>query len=342
MRLKDILKVLIADSVGFFANPLNGVDPKKVLMVVLTHLGDAVRTLHLARTLNEAGYELYAVAKPIPAELLRLSGLFKEIHEYEPLWVSRKAGWRNTVKGALAFARWARKNRFSVCVVTHVHPFNYVLAKLSGAPRRVGHAGAGAYLLTDVVATAAHHGTIDAINALAAPLGMSVETRWPVRLAVSERTRLWAQERLGGEKPVLLVHPGAGGPYNRWAQRNFARVIRAVGRRTVVVHGPGERAIAERVAALSGNIPVVAPRNVEGLVALIQAADLFLGNDAGPSHIAVARGVPTIVTFMQEGKRDVWGYDLPHYTGVEVFRMGDEAAVETVAEACIRMTKETT
>jgi len=312
--------------------------PDRLLMIVMTHLGDACRTLHLARTLNEAGYQLYAVAKPIPAELLRLSGLFKEIHEYEPLWVSRKAGWRNTVKGALAFARWARKNRFSICVVTHWHPFNYVLARLSGAPRRIGHKATGVHLLTDAVEAGAPFGTVEAISALAEPLGLKVRPRWPVEFCVSADAKRFAEKVRQGKRPYIIVHPGAGAPYKCWSPENFALVARKAGRKTVVVHGPGERAIAEKVSFLAGDLPVVGPRSVEELVALLERADLFVGNDAGPSHIAVACGVPTVVAFMQKGKKEVWGYDLPWYCGIEVHQSPDDPSnVLAVVAACKRL-----
>ena len=340
VRLKDILKVLIANTVRFISRPLRNTDPQKVLMVVLTHLGDAVRTLHLARTLNEAGYELHAVAKLIPAQLLRLSGLFKEIHEYEPLWVSRNAGWWDTVKGALAFARWARKNRFSICVVTHWHPFNYVLARLSGAPQRIGHKATGAHLLTDAVEAGAPFGTIKAICALAEPFRLKVRPCWPVKFCVSADAKRLAEEVIQGKRPYIIVHPGAGAQYKCWSPENFALVARKVGCETVIVHGPRERTIAERVSFLAGNLPIVGPRSVEELVALLEKAVLFVGNDAGPSHIAVACGVPTVVVFMQKGKKEVWGYKLQYYFGVEVFRMSDETAVEAVAEACAKLMKE--
>jgi len=183
-------------------------------------------------------------------------------------------------------------------------------------------------------------GTIEAICALAEPFGLKVRLHWHVKFRVSADAKRFAEKVIQGKRPYMIVHSGAGVPYKCWSPENFALVARKAGRKTVVVYGSGERTIAENVSALAGDLRIVEPRSVEELVALLERADLFIGDDAGPSHIAVACGVPTVVALMQKGKKEVWGYKLQYYFGVEVFRMSDETAVEAVAEACAKLMKE--
>ena len=71
---------------------------------------------------------------------------------------------------------------------------------------------------------------------------------------------------------------------------------------------------------------------------MLERADLFVGNDAGPSHLAVACKVPTVVVFMQKGKKEVWGYDLPWYYDIEVYPSPDDPSnVMAVVAACRRL-----
>jgi ADP-heptose:LPS heptosyltransferase len=66
-----------------------------------------------------------------------------------------------------------------------------------------------------------------------------------------------------------------------------------------VLGGPGEEDTVEEVASRLREVPHVS-RNLYRLREFTEAlagADLFLGNDCGPRHIAAALGMPTIAYF---------------------------------------------
>ena len=73
-----------------------------------------------------------------------------------------------------------------------------------------------------------------------------------------------------------------------------------------MVWGPGERAIAERVASAGGpRAHVSFPTTVKDVVALIEASSLLIGTDSGIAHIAAAVGTPSIVLYGSSDPR-VW------------------------------------
>jgi heptosyltransferase-2 len=127
-------------------------------------------------------------------------------------------------------------------------------------------------------------------------------------LAVDAEARERALKRLAeagvapGER-TLLVTPGASfGSSKLWPPESFAAaadaIARAHGLRVVLAPGPGEEAIARRIAeAMAERAIVLAapPTSLAELVALIAGAALQLGNDTGPRHVAVACGVPAVV-----------------------------------------------
>jgi ADP-heptose:LPS heptosyltransferase len=81
-----------------------------------------------------------------------------------------------------------------------------------------------------------------------------------------------------------------GGP----EEAAFARdVIRRVRRRAAVVNLVGRTALRE--------LPMV-----------LRAADLYVGNDSGPKHIAAALGVPTIGIHSGSVDAGEWGAAGPH------------------------------
>jgi heptosyltransferase-2 len=46
-----------------------------------------------------------------------------------------------------------------------------------------------------------------------------------------------------------------------------------------------------------GETAVAAPRTVSDLLALIDQAEVFIGNDSGPGHLAAFCGIPTFTIF---------------------------------------------
>jgi ADP-heptose:LPS heptosyltransferase len=103
--------------------------------------------------------------------------------------------------------------------------------------------------------------------------------------------------------PVVGLHPGARSPARRWPAEYFADVgdalARRFGARIVITGGPGERPLADAVASkmTSPTINLAERTTVGGLAALLRRIDLFISNDTGPAHVAVALDRPSISIF---------------------------------------------
>jgi heptosyltransferase-1 len=109
---------------------------------------------------------------------------------------------------------------------------------------------------------------------------------------------------LGRERPRVLIHPGssAGASYKRYKPEGFAALARMLGRltgsRTLVIRGtsPDELALAERIVEGARGAAHLAPETPElaDLIALIDRAQLFIGSDSGPLHLAATLGTPVV------------------------------------------------
>jgi 3-deoxy-D-manno-octulosonic-acid transferase/heptosyltransferase-1 len=143
--------------------------------------------------------------------------------------------------------------------------------------------------------------------ALLAPLGIATRYAEPV-LPVRRHHRAAAEralEELRGEGPLVVVHPGTSefAAFKRWDPSRYAAVAdRLIARRgadVLVTYGPDDRALAEQVVAHMEQPGVLAPPtdSIQQLTHLLSRADLFLGSDTGPMHIASALGVPLVALF---------------------------------------------
>ncbi len=100
--------------------------------------------------------------------------------------------------------------------------------------------------------------------------------------------------------PVAVIHPGATDPQRRWPADRFGHVGRALagaGAHVVVIGTPPE---ADVVAAVTRAVP--GARSLVGLsfrelVGLLRLAELLVGNDSGPRHLADAVGTPTVAVY---------------------------------------------
>lgn len=88
----------------------------------------------------------------------------------------------------------------------------------------------------------------------------------------------------------VAVHAGAGGDLNRWPQDRFAAVARSLSRDFEVVwirHG-----LSADPAPEGTTVATVA--SIAELAGWLASANLFLGNNSGPMHLANALGCPGI------------------------------------------------
>ena len=142
-------------------------------------------------------------------------------------------------------------------------------------------------------------------------LGLPIPDLRPT-IRVQDPARAWAAgfcESHALRSPLVIVHPGSGGRRKCWPLAGFFRVVDALVSKclnTLVLYGPAEH---DLLATLQADLPTgvalqPSPELAE-LSALLERADLFIGNDSGPGHIAAAVGTPTLSLFGPTDPR-VW------------------------------------
>lgn len=299
-------------------------DPRTILLIQLDHLGDAIVSTGMFPALRRryANASIEVLAGPWNREV------FEALPEVDRVHVSRlnrfaqnsRLGW------TLATLWWGwRLRRRKVDLVIDVRgEFPHALiAWLSGAQRRLGwNSGGGGFLLTDSPRFVPDRPETESRLALLAELGIrpSGGENWRPMFPVNERPAKSVDRRLASlcpdgstDGPLLVVHVGAGTPAKRWPAKHWreliGRVVVELDAKVVLVGGPGDSAIARQV--LQDRIwPIVGDwtgeLDVSELAALIQRADLLVGCDSGPAHLAAAVGTPVVVLFSGTNNPRQW------------------------------------
>jgi len=212
-----------------------------------------------------------------------------------------------TRREARAFLRRLRAFRADVALDLMGNHKAGVLARLSGARRRIGLARAdrrepSSALWVNEAAQARGVHAVDLALAVLAPLGVPAE---PVDLGGARLPEAPLPDRPdrseAGRRPFALLHPGAGWgnkvyPAERWAEVARELAERAgVETRVALSPSPAERtAAAEIVERAGGAAATVEVSELPALVAWSRRARLVLGGDTGPVHLAHAVGTPVV------------------------------------------------
>ena len=120
--------------------------------------------------------------------------------------------------------------------------------------------------------------------------------------AVESRLR---KAGIGDRSPVVVICPGAKfGASKCWPPERFGAVAERLAKRhgaaVVISPGPGEEDLARAIADEMRHAPVVLDEpclTLGELKSLVSRAELLLGNDTGPRHIARAFNVPMVTVF---------------------------------------------
>ncbi len=216
-----------------------------------------------------------------------------------------KMGAMRMLLHARKMAPYAR----DICVVLP-HSFRAALvARMTGAKQRIGYARGGrSMLFTDKVLPYREKGKIAPVYMaeeylnLVALLGC-VDDDQGLELNAADIEVDAVRACIDVTRPVVGFAPGAAfGASKCWPAERYARVADELTRRydvqCLLFTGPGEEETRETVmreASVARFIPFHHGRpTIARLKAAISQVDLFIGNDSGPRHIAIAFKKPVI------------------------------------------------
>ena len=211
----------------------------------------------------------------------------------------------------MSLGRRLRRERFELALLLPNSLSSATMARLAGVPERVGYSTDGrGWLLTHRLEDRRKEGGLHQVDYYLGLLGIFGAyrvDRIPHLKLKPEVTEggLALVDVLGIDRNELLIgiHPGAAyGETKRWFPERFAEVmdlLQKPGRRFVLLGGPGEEPLAERVSTITAQPPIntVGKTRIAEALVLISRCSLFLSNDSGLMHAAAALGIPQVALF---------------------------------------------
>ncbi|AZO42327.1 glycosyltransferase family 9 protein [Mesorhizobium sp. M7D.F.Ca.US.005.01.1.1] len=140
------------------------------------------------------------------------------------------------------------------------------------------------------------------LEALGIELRTVIPSLQPLPLETAKALALLGKHHLR-PNAFIAMHAGASFEGRRWQPERFAAAIDEIAGETgldiVLVGGPDEREIAEHIIAstVAPVVNLVGTLSLESLLAVLEQARLFLGNESGPMHMAAATGTPVVGLF---------------------------------------------
>ncbi len=285
----------------------------RLLIVKMSALGDIVHALPVLAYLKSAAPEVeidWLVEEGF-ASLLHKHPLIRKVHPVRmKFW--RQQGLVKSFAEIRRFRQGLRQEKYDIVLDLQGNSKSGLFTLFSGAPLRYGfgrdgvrewpnllstnrHAllGTGGHHISErtlTVARAALSG--GAANVLAGPLSPDAEA-----LASVDRL-LQAQDLSVGRRVVL--HYGTTWKTKLWSLDHWRqlvlRLVNELDLRPILTWGnDDERQAAETINEAGSGKAVIWPRgSLPELVALLARADLVIGGDTGPVHIAAAVGTPTV------------------------------------------------
>jgi lipopolysaccharide heptosyltransferase II len=225
------------------------------------------------------------------------------------------SGW----KEIRAVVKRIRAEGYDTCYIPGRSSLLSLIPWLAAIPQRVGlnMNGRGfAHTLSVKPQPALRHQTSIYLS-LASAVGLPVEKGYstPMEFYPPDEARTDVTRRLVdevdwlGDKPLVIMHPGGGANPTRadvlkqWPVERFVllgnHLVRVHGAQLLLIGGESDANLASEIAGMltAPSANWAGSTGLGEVGALAEVADLYIGNDAGPTHIAAAAGCPTLAIY---------------------------------------------
>ncbi len=286
---------------------------KRVLIVRASAIGDVVFASPFAAALKRSHPDAHVtwLVEPGIDGLLQADPAIDELvlwpkGEWKQLWRQHRYG---ALLGQVRDLRQRLKaGDFDVAIDLQSLMKSGLLARLSGAPRRIGLGSreGSQWLMTEVVPKGGPERRISSEYLhLADRLGFDTRDFLP-RLFVADdvavRSRaLLAEHGLAPGRYAVLA-PFTTRPQKHWFEHHWRALLPMIrdefGLTPLLLGGPADREAAARVAsAMPGAVSLAGRTRLPEAASLVRDAALLIGVDTGLTHMGIAFATPTVALF---------------------------------------------
>ncbi len=279
---------------------------QRILLARTDRLGDVVLSTPVIKHMRKLFPDAYIafMVRPQNRDVVANNPYLDEIIVYDK-YGREKSFWK-TFKFALSL----KEKKFDLAIALHPTNRVHIMLFLAGVPVRIGYDRKMGYLLTKRVAHLKQKGDkheVDYNFDLLKEAGFDAEgaDRMPL-IATNENEKRLVDSVLRDRSlrdGMIALHAGASCPSKRWPAERFAEVADMLadkyGFQIVLVGGDETSVFSKEVAGAMKNkaVDLTGIFLVGELAEFLSRVRLFISNDSGPVHVAVAVGTPVVVIF---------------------------------------------
>jgi heptosyltransferase-1 len=291
--------------------------------------------------------EISWVVERRAAEILRDNPILDRLIEVDTKALRRGLMSGETLRAPRQQLRRLRASSFDLALDFQGLLKSALIARLSGARRVFGFSrdslrepASRIFLSESIAIPPKTHVIRKNLTLLSGALGIPVpevasDFLFPIATSHAHKEEaLEAKRAISGQYAIL--NPGGGWPTKLWSAERFGRLADELwshyGLYSLVTHGPGESDQAETVlhASQSGKARAVS-LSLKGFYELAKSAQVYVGGDTGPTHIAMAAGTPIVGLF---GPTEWWRNGSPREEDVCVERVDIDCRTDCHRRAC--------
>lgn len=319
----------------------------KILIVKLSSIGDVIHTLPVLPAIRQAlpDAEISWVVEKSAAEILRGNPLLSQLIEIDTKSLRRNTKLKNILPEIRRQLRNLRGEKFDAALDFQGLLKSAAIAKLSKSPRRYGFSKealrepASRFLLTDTFEVPENVNIVRKNLALAQKaLNIEVpDDNFEYPIYTNPQHAAEAEEiiqKTGANYAIL--NPAAGWMTKLWHAEKFGRLADKLweefGLNSVVTTAPNEKELAAKVleASKSGKIIAATP-SLKGFYELAKRTKIYIGNDTGPTFLAIAALAPVVSIF---GPTEWWRNGSPNRDDIGIEREDIPCRVNCHRRAC--------
>lgn len=295
-------------------------NPKKILIIRLSAIGDVLRALPVLRTIKHnfpRSHIAWAVEEPAQDLLLHHPDVNEVITVPKANWLKLlKAGNILHLSSELSsFVRELKKKKFDLAIDFHGLLKSGLISYLSGAPVRVSLTRAFTKefnFLFNNCRFPLEAGSISRIERnlmLLEKMGLKVIDDYPV-IPITDHDRseikdYFRQIRIDQGRLLVAIHPGTSPKtlYKRWDPHRYAivadQLIQDYAAQIIFTWGGRELDTVNEIIGKMKHRAHIAceTRSLGQLAEIFRHCDLYIGGDTGPMHLAAFMKVPVVAIF---------------------------------------------
>lgn len=286
-------------SFRFILNKKLPLNPRKIILIRLDHIGDFVCSTPL--------FENVRLAFPQAEVTLLTTPMLKDLAKNDPfldrIWLHPGPPWlRRGKKKIFLISRLfrllkeMRKEKFDLGFDSRGDIFSILLMYLGGVKYKVGYGiTGGGFLLDKEVRYEINSNSVERNINLLKELKIAVRKSSP-KVYFSDKDEKFVEvllDKMGFRNTrSLVLHPFAGVSAKQWPEEKFRTLIKKLNHthwKVALVGSVKDSASYSDVYDLRGKL------SLPQLACLIKKIGFFIGLDSGPANIALALNVPAVI-----------------------------------------------